>query len=194
MVRVPSTMLPLGTRAPDFHLLEPSTGRTVALADYAASPALVVVFLSNHCPFVKHIADALAAFGREYGAKGLAMVGINANDVANYPDDSPERMKDEVALRGYTFPYLYDESQEVARAYQAACTPDFFLFDGERRLVYRGQFDPSRPGNDVPVTGRDLRRACDAVLAGELVSGDQTPSIGCNIKWKAGNEPAWFGG
>jgi peroxiredoxin len=194
MVRVPSTMLPLGTRAPDFRLLEPSTGRTVALADYAASPALVVVFLSNHCPFVKHIADALATFGREYGAKGLAMVGINANDVANYPDDSPERMKDEVALRGYTFPYLYDESQEVARAYQAACTPDFFLFDGERRLVYRGQFDPSRPGNDVPVTGRDLRRACDAVLAGELVSGDQTPSIGCNIKWKAGNEPAWFGG
>lgn len=193
MVRVPSTMLPLGTRAPDFRLEEPSTGRTVALSDFAAAPALLVVFLSNHCPFVKHIADALAAFGREYGEKGLAMVGINANDVALHPDDSPERMKDEVALRGYTFPYVFDESQVVAKAYQAACTPDFFLFDGERRLVYRGQFDRSRPGNDVPVTGRDLRRACDAVLAGEVVSGEQTPSLGCNIKWKPGNEPAWFG-
>lgn len=194
MVRVPSTMLPLGTRAPDFRLPEPSTGRTVALSDHAASRALLVVFLSNHCPFVKHIADALAAFGREYGARGLAMVGINANDVANHPEDSPERMKDEVALRGYTFPYLFDETQEVAKAYQAACTPDFFLFDKERKLVYRGQFDASRPGNEEPITGRDLRRACDAVLAGELVSADQTPSIGCNIKWKSGNEPAWFGG
>ncbi len=193
MVRVPSTMLALGTPAPDFRLEEPATGRTVARADFEGARALLVVFLSNHCPFVKHIADALSAFGREYGAKGLAMVGINANDVANYPEDSPERMKDEVALRGYTFPYLFDETQEVARAYQAACTPDFFLFDGERKLVYRGQFDASRPGNDEPITGRDLRRACDAVLAGELVSADQTPSIGCNIKWKAGNEPAWFG-
>lgn len=194
MVKVPSTMLPLGTRAPDFRLEEPSTGRTVALSDFADAPALLVVFLSNHCPFVKHIADALAAFGKEYQEKGLAMVGINANDVANYPDDSPERMKDEVALRGYSFPYLFDDTQEVAKAYQAACTPDFFLFDGERKLVYRGQFDGSRPGSDEPITGRDLRRACSAVLAGEMVSGDQTPSIGCNIKWKAGNNPAWFGG
>ena len=193
MVRVPSTMLPLGTPAPDFRLDEPATGRTVARSDFDAAPALLVVFLSNHCPFVKHIADALGTFGREYGAKGLAMVGVNANDVANHPEDSPERMKDEVALRGYTFPYLFDETQEVARAYQAACTPDFFLFDGERKLVYRGQFDASRPGNYEPITGRDLRKACDAVLAGELVSADQTPSIGCNIKWKQGNEPAWFG-
>lgn len=194
MVKVPSTMLPLGTRAPDFRLEEPSTGRTVALSDFASAPALLVVFLSNHCPFVKHIADALAAFAREYREKGLAVVGINANDVANHPDDSPERMRDEVALRGYTFPYLFDETQEVAKAYQAACTPDFFLFDGERKLVYRGQFDGSRPGSDEPITGRDLRRALSAVLAGEMVSGEQTPSIGCNIKWKAGNNPPWFGG
>ena len=186
MVRVPSTMLPLGTVAPGFRLLEPATGRTVALADLAGTPALLVMFLSNHCPFVKHIADALASFGKDYGQKGVAVVGINANDVANHPEDSPERMRDEVALRGYTFPYLFDDTQEVAKAYQAACTPDFFLFDGERRLVYRGQFDASRPGNDEPVTGRDLRRACDAVLAGELVSGEQVPSIGCNIKWKSG--------
>ena len=193
MVQVPSTMLPLGTPAPSFRLAEPATDRWVALSDFREAPALLVVFLSNHCPFVKHIADALAAFGREYGDKGLAMVGINANDVANYPDDSPERMKDEVGLRGYTFPYVFDETQEVAKAYRAACTPDFFVFDRDRRLVYRGQFDASRPGNDEPITGRDLRRACDAVLAGEMVSGEQTPSIGCNIKWKAGNEPPWFG-
>jgi peroxiredoxin len=186
-------MLPLGTPAPDFRLEEPATGRMVARSDFESAPALLVVFLSNHCPFVKHIADALGAFGRDYQPKGLAMVGINANDVANHPEDSPERMKDEVALRGYTFPYLFDETQDVARAYQAACTPDFFLFDGERKLVYRGQFDTSRPGNEEPITGRDLRRACDAVLAGEPVFADQTPSIGCNIKWKAGNEPPWFG-
>ncbi len=193
MVRVPSTMLPLGTFAPDFRLEEPATGRRVALSDFSGAPALLVVFLSNHCPFVKHIADALAAFAREYAARGLATVGVNANDTANFPDDSPERMKDEVALRAYPFPYLFDETQDVAKAYQAACTPDFFLFDGERRLVYRGQFDPSRPGNDEAVTGRDLRRACDAVLAAELVTGTQTPSVGCNIKWKLGNHPPWFG-
>lgn len=193
MVKTPSTMLPLGTRAPDFRLAEPATGRTVSLSDCAGAPALLVVFLSNHCPYVKHIADALAAFGKEFEKRGLAMVGINANDVANYPDDDPERMKDEVALRGYAFPYLFDESQDVAKAYHAACTPDFFLFDAERALVYRGQFDASRPGNDEPVTGRDLRRAVEAVLAGELVSGEQTPSIGCNIKWKPGNAPPWFG-
>lgn len=193
MVRVPSTMLPLGTPAPDFRLPEPAGGRTVALADLAGAPALLVMFLSNHCPFVKHIAPALADFGREYQARGLAVVAINANDVANHPDDSPDKMVEEVAERGYTFPYLFDETQEVAKAYQAACTPDFFLFDGDGELVYRGQFDASRPGNDEPVTGRDLRRACDAVLAGELVSADQTPSIGCNIKWKPGNNPPWFG-
>lgn len=193
MVRVPSTMLPLGTSAPDFRLPEPATGRWVALADLAEKPALLVVFWSNHCPFVKHVAHAMADFGREYQARGLALVAINANDVANHPDDSPEKMAEEVVLRGYTFPYLFDETQEVARAYQAACTPDFFLFDGDRKLVYRGQFDASRPGNDEPITGRDLRRACDAVLAGEMVSGEQTPSIGCNIKWKPGNNPPWFG-
>jgi len=193
MVRVPSTMLPLGTTAPAFRLPEPSSGRHVALGDFAVAPALLVVFLSNHCPFVKHIADALAAFGREYGEKGLAVVGINANDAVAFPDDSPAMMVKEVALRGYTFPYLFDESQVVAKAYQAACTPDFFLFDGGRKLVYRGQFDASRPGNGEPVTGRDLRLACDAVLAGGPVPGDQTPSLGCNIKWKPGNSPPWFG-
>jgi len=151
------------------------------------------MFLSNHCPFVKHIADKLADSGRDYADRGLAIVAINANDVANYPDDSPERMVAEVSARGYTFPYLFDESQEVAKAFAAACTPDFFLFDADRRLVYRGQFDASRPGNDEPITGRDLRRACDAVLRGEIPSGEQVPSIGCNIKWKAGNAPDYFG-
>jgi peroxiredoxin len=192
MVQTPSTMLPLGTQAPDFSLLEPATGRTVARSDVQGAAALLVVFLSNHCPYVKHIADQLAVFGREYQARGLAMVGINANDVANHPDDRPERMAEEVARRGYTFPYLFDETQEVAKAYQAACTPDFFLFDGEGRLVYRGQFDPSRPSSDLPPTGGDLRAACDAVLAGRAPSQEQVPSVGCNIKWKPGNSPRWF--
>jgi thiol-disulfide isomerase/thioredoxin len=150
------------------------------------------MFLSNHCPFVKHLADELAAFGREYREKGVAVVAINANDVANYPDDSPEKMVAEAESRGYTFPYLFDESQDVAKAYQAACTPDFFLFDGCRELAYRGQFDGSRPSLDVPVNGNDLRTACDTVLAGRLPMGDQHPSIGCNIKWKTGNAPNWF--
>ncbi|HKJ00949.1 MAG TPA: thioredoxin family protein [Longimicrobiales bacterium] len=192
MVQTPSTMLPLGTQAPDFALLEPATGRTVARTHFDGAPALLVVFLSNHCPFVKHIADQLAAFGKEYQARGLAMVGINANDVANYPDDGPERMREEVARRGYTFPYLFDETQEIAKAYHAACTPDFFLFDGDGRLAYRGQFDPSRPSLEVPPTGGDLRAASDAVLAGRAPSGDQIPSVGCNIKWKPGNNPSWF--
>jgi thiol-disulfide isomerase/thioredoxin len=189
MAMTPSTMRALGTPAPGFSLPEPATGRTVSLTDLDGAPALLVVFLSNHCPFVKHLADELAAFAREYQEKGLAVVAINANDVANYPDDSPEKMAAEVKLRGYGFPYLFDESQEVAKAYQAACTPDFFLFDGERRLVYRGQFDDSRPSLSVPVTGADLRAACDAVLAGEAPSRVQTPSVGCNIKWKAGAAP-----
>ncbi len=185
MVRVPSTMAPLGSVAPEFLLPEPATGRTVSLADFAGARALLVVFLSNHCPFVKHIAPELARFGREYRAKGLAMVGICANDVVRYPDDSPAKMAEEVSRRGYTFPYLFDESQEAARAYAAACTPDFFLYDADRRLVYRGQFDSSRPSLDVPVTGADLRAACDAVLAGEVPSASQLPSVGCNIKWKS---------
>ncbi len=193
MVKTPSTMSPLGTNVPAFSLPEPSSGGMVSLRDYADAPALLVMFLSNHCPFVKHIADQLADFGRDYANRGLAMVAINSNDVANYPDDSPERMVAEVNARGYTFPYLFDESQEVAKAFAAACTPDFFLFDADRRLVYRGQFDASRPGNDEPITGRDLRRACDAVLRGEIPSGEQVPSIGCNIKWKAGNAPDYFG-
>jgi peroxiredoxin len=193
MVLTPSTMMPLGRPAPDFSLPEPATGKVVSISDYEGAPALLVVFLSNHCPYVKHIADALARFGREYQEKGLAMVGIMSNDVANHPDDAPSRMAEEVRSRGYSFPYLYDESQEVAKAYQAACTPDFFLFDGDRKLVYRGQFDGARPSLDVPVTGADLRAACDDVMEGGRPSEDQQPSAGCNIKWKAGNNPPWFG-
>ena len=193
MTKVPSTMAVLGTAAPDLALPEPATGATVRLSDFADSPALLVMFLSNHCPFVKHVADDLSEFGREYGEQGLAILGINSNDIANYPDDSPDKMIEEVERRGYTFPYVFDETQEVAKAYGAACTPDFFLFDADRTLVYRGQFDGSRPSLDVPVTGADLRAASDAVLAGRSPSPDQTPSVGCNIKWKPGNAPAWFG-
>ena len=193
MALVSSTMLALGTDAPDFALPEPSIGETVALSRFDGAPALLVVFLSNHCPFVKHLADHFAGVAAEYRARGVAVVGINANDVANYPDDSPGKMVDEVARRGYAFPYLFDESQGVAKAYRAACTPDFFVFDGDRRLVYRGQYDGSRPSLDAPVTGADLRAALDAVLAGGAPDGPQVPSVGCNIKWKAGNEPDWFG-
>lgn len=192
MVKTLSTMLALGTEAPPFSLPEPATGRTVSLDHFADAPALLVAVLSNHCPFVKHIAAGLAAFARDYQEKGVAIVGINGNDVASYPADSPEKMAEEVKARGYTFPYLFDESQEVVKAYRAACTPDFFLFDGDRRLVYRGQFDASRPSLDHPVTGADLRAACDAVLAGVTPAADQVPSIGCNIKWKPGNAPSWF--
>lgn len=193
MALVASTMLALGTEAPDFSLPEPATGETVSLARFEGARALLVVFLSNHCPFVKHLADHFAGFASEYGARGVAVVGINANDVANYPDDSPERMVEEVARRGYVFPYLFDESQEVAKTYRAACTPDFFLFGADRRLVYRGQYDGSRPSLATPVTGADLRAALDAVLAGGTPSADQVPSVGCNIKWRAGAEPGWFG-
>lgn len=193
MARTPSTMLPLGTPAPAFSLAEPATGATVGLSDFDAAKALVVVFLSNHCPFVKHIADELATFARQYAERGVAVVGVNANDVEKYPDDRPEMMKAEVESRGYGFPYLFDESQEVAKAYRAACTPDFFLFDQDRALVYRGQFDAARPGNGVVVTGEDLRAACDAVLDGDPPVQDQTPSVGCNIKWRPGNEPDYFG-
>jgi peroxiredoxin len=188
MAMTPSTMIPLGTQAPDFALAD-TNGKLVRAEDFKGAPALLVMFICNHCPYVKHIRAGLARFGREYQARGLAVVAINANDVENYPEDSPERMAEEVRSAGYTFPYLYDETQAVARAYDAACTPDFFLFDRQRRLVYRGQFDGSRPGNDVPVTGADLRAACDAVLAGKAVAADQKPSIGCNIKWKPGNAP-----
>jgi peroxiredoxin len=191
MALTPSTMLPLGTTAPDFRLPD-TTGRTVALADFKDRPALLVIFLCNHCPYVKHIRAGLAQLARDYQPRGVGIVGINSNDVANYPADSPAKMAEEVKAAGYTFPYLYDESQAVAKAYRAACTPDIYLFDQARRLVYRGQFDASRPGNGLPVTGSDLRAALDAVLAGRPVSATQTPRIGCNIKWKPGNEPEYY--
>ncbi len=193
MVRTPSTMQELGTPAPDFRLLEPATGKYRSLEEFKEAPALLVVFMCNHCPYVIHIREALAEFAREYQPKGLAMVGINANDADNYPDDSPEKMMEEVKKAGYTFPYLYDADQSVAKAYRAACTPDFFLYDADRKLVYRGQFDDARPRNDEPVTGKDLRAAVEAVLAGKPVPEEQKPSLGCNIKWKPGNEPDYFG-
>ena len=191
MALTPSTMLPLGTTAPDFRLPD-TNGKIVSLADFKDSPALLVIFMCNHCPYVIHIRAGLARLARDYQPKRIAIVGINANDVANYPDDSPARMKDEVKSAGYIFPYLYDETQAVAKAYRAACTPDIFLFDGNRKLVYRGQMDDSRPGNGIPVTGKDLRAALDAVLAGKPVPPNQKASIGCNIKWKSGNEPDYF--
>ena len=192
MALTPSTMLDLGTPAPAFQLPD-TTGQTVSLADFNDAKALLVIFMCNHCPYVIHIREALAKFAEEYQTKGLAVVGISSNDVANYPDDSPEKMVEEAKSAGYTFPYLYDESQNAAKAYRAACTPDFFLFDADRKLVYRGQFDDSRPKSDIPVTGKDLRAAADAVLAGQSVTQDQKPSMGCNIKWKPGNAPDYFG-
>lgn len=192
MARTPSTMLPLGTEAPDFSLPN-IDGRTVALADFKDAAALLVVFICNHCPFVKHVAAELARLAKDYQPRGLAMVGINSNDAASYPDDSPEKMAEEAKSRGYTFPYLYDESQAVAQAYRAACTPDFFLFDKSLRLAYRGQLDSSRPDSGTAVTGSDLRAAIDALIAGRSPSSEQKPSIGCNIKWKAGNEPDYYG-
>jgi peroxiredoxin len=181
-------MLPLGTAAPDFRLPDPH-GLEVALEDFRDAPALLVAFLCNHCPYVQHIRRGFAAFAKEYQGKGLAVVAINANDAREYPEDAAPRMAEEIERQGYVFPYLIDASQEVAKTYRAACTPDFFLFDGGRRLVYRGQFDGSRPGNRIPVTGADLRAAADAVLAGRAPSAEQTPSLGCNIKWTPGNEP-----
>ena len=192
MARTLSTMLPLGTKAPTFSLPN-IDGKTVSLADFKDKPALVVMFICNHCPFVKHMAAGLAQLAKDYQSKGVAFVGINSNDAANFPDDSPAKMVEEATQRGYTFPYLYDETQAVAKAYRAACTPDFYLFDKSQSLVYRGQLDSSRPDSGIPVTGQDLRAALDAVLAGKPVAGEQKPSIGCNIKWKAGGEPEYFG-
>lgn len=189
MAQTASTMLPLGTPAPDFSLPEPMTGKMVFLGDFQDAPALLVMVICNHCPFVKHIRQGLVQFARDYPAKDLAIVAISANDAANYPDDSPAKIAEEAKTFGYPFPYLHDESQAVAKAYHAACTPDFFLFDAGRKLVYRGQFDGSRPGNKLPVTGSDLRAAADALLAGRPVPSAQQPSIGCNIKWKTGHEP-----
>lgn len=183
-------MLPLGTPAPDFDLPDVRGGR-VALASMGASPALLVMFICNHCPFVKHIRDELAKLPRDYAARGLAVVGICSNDPDHYPQDNFDAMADEARDAGWTFAYLHDADQAVASAYRAACTPDFFLFDGKRRLVYRGQLDDSRPTNGVPVTGRDLRAAIEATLQGAPVPGEQRPSIGCNIKWIPGREPAY---
>lgn len=191
MVKTASTMLSLGTAAPDFRLPD-ANGKMVSLADFGSAPALLAIFMCNHCPYVKHVASVLAELAREYQARGVAVVGINSNDWEQYPDDAPDKMAEEIQTRGYSFPYLVDESQEVAKAYQAACTPDFFLFDHQRRLVYRGQMDSSRPGNNLPVTGKDLRDALDTVLAGQPVPTDQKPSLGCNIKWKPGNEPGYL--
>jgi peroxiredoxin len=184
-------MLPLGTQAPDFRLPD-ANQKMVSLSDFKGAPALLVMFLCNHCPYVKHIRAGLAQLARDYRSRGVGIVGINSNDVVNYPADSPALMAAEAKAAGYLFPYLYDETQAVARAYRAACTPDFYLFDQHRRLVYRGQMDDSRPGSKVPVTGKDLRAALDAVLAGKAVSGKQKASMGCNIKWKPGNEPDYF--
>ncbi len=191
MVKTASTMLPLGTSAPDFRLPDVE-GKTVSLADFDDAPVLLVIFMCNHCPFVIHVAAGLADLAREYRQRGVAVVGVNSNDVENYPDDAPARMAEEVQRRDYTFPYLYDETQEVAQAYRAACTPDFYVFDQDRKLVYRGQMDSSRPQSGVEVTGEDLRAALDAALAGRPVAEEQRASIGCNIKWKPGNEPDYF--
>mgnify|MGYP001149040177 CR=1 FL=1 len=183
-----SRMLALGTSAPDLSLLD-TAGKTVSLADFDKSPALLVIFMCNHCPFVKHVLGNLIELIKEYQTKGVAVVGIDSNDVVNYPDDSPEMMAELARKSGFTFPYLYDETQEIARKYSAACTPDFFLFDGTGSLAYRGQMDDSRPSNGIPVKGADLTAAIDAVIEGKPVDPEQKPSMGCNIKWKPGNEP-----
>jgi len=185
-------MLPLGTAAPDFVLPDAVTGKAVSLADSKVSPAFLVMFICNHCPYVKHVQAGLTQMAKDLQARGVAVVAISSNDAVNYPDDGPEKMKEEAKRASYTFPYLFDESQSVARAYRAACTPDFFLFDGQRKLVYRGQMDDARRGNTLPVTGKDLRAAVDAVLGGQPVSANQIPSLGCNIKWKPGQEPEYF--
>ncbi len=193
MVKTASTMLPLGTAAPDFSLPNVD-GRVVSLKDFKGSKGLLVAFICNHCPFVVHIRSEFAKFAREYQAKGIAIVGISSNDAAAFPADGPDKMKAEAASAGYAFPYLFDETQSVAKAYRAACTPDLFLFDGNQKLVYRGQFDDSRPTNGVSVTGAHLRAACDTMLAGRAIEEGQRPSIGCNIKWRPGNEPNYFTG
>ncbi|OYT73857.1 MAG: thioredoxin family protein [Chloracidobacterium sp. CP2_5A] len=186
-----SAMPALGAPAPDFTLADVATGREVSLATFADCPALLVMFICRHCPYVKHIETELARLANEYVAKGVGVIAISSNDAAAYPDDAPDSLKAMARELGFQFPYAYDETQEVAKAFQAACTPDFFVYDRERKLVYRGQMDDSRPGNGRPVTGDDLRRALDAALAGEPPLADQKPSVGCNIKWRPGNAPAY---
>lgn len=191
MVLTASTMMPLGTKAPSFSLKD-TGGRPVSLDDFKEAKALLVIFMCNHCPYVKHVSKGLAALTKEYMAKGVAVVGINSNDVEKYSEDNPANMAKEAKMAGYSFPYLFDETQAVAKAYRAACTPEFYVFDKDKKLVYRGQMDASRPGNNIPVKGVDLRRALDAVLSGDEVPGEQRPGMGCNIKWKPGNEPDYF--
>ncbi|MCZ6478700.1 MAG: thioredoxin family protein [Gemmatimonadetes bacterium] len=189
MVETPSTMLPLGTALPELSLVDAASGRSVSADDLADRSALLVMFICNHCPFVKHVVGELGRLAEDYLPRGVGIVAINSNDVDAYPQDGPEHMRRLAEREGWEFPFLLDETQEVAKRFGAACTPDFFLFDADRRLAYRGQLDDSRPGSDRPVTGRDLRAALEAVLAGEPVPEDQKPSIGCNIKWRPGNEP-----
>ena len=193
MVKTLSTMLELGTRAPDFSLPDVVSGRAISLASFGDEKAVLVMFICRHCPFVKHVQDELARLGADYRGRGVGIVAISSNDAARYPDDAPERLKEMADKLGFIFPVCFDETQEVAKAYTAACTPDFFLFDQARTLVYRGQLDGSRPDSGEPITGRDLRAAIDAVLFDRPVGADQRPSIGCNIKWKPGNEPRYFG-
>ena len=193
MARTPSTMLELGTKLPGFSLPDTVSARTVTDQDVAGRNGTLVMFICNHCPFVKHVFEEIGRVARDASAKGVGVVAISANDIVSHPDDAPDKMKELARNEGWSFPYLFDAAQETAKAFRAACTPDFFLFDAAGDLVYRGQLDDSRPGNDAPVNGKDLRAAIDAVVAGRAVQADQKPSIGCNIKWKTGNEPSWFG-
>ena len=193
MALTASTMLPLGTKVPDFHLPEVVSGKGTSLSTFADKKVLLVMFICRHCPFVKHIQQELVQLGKDYFTSDLAIVAISANDAKNYPDDAPESLQAFATEQGFNFTLCYDESQETAKAYTAACTPDFFVFDDQRQLVYRGQLDDSRPSNGKPVTGADLRAAIEAVLMGKSVTSEQKPSIGCNIKWKPGNQPSYFG-
>jgi peroxiredoxin len=191
MALTPSRMVPLGTKAPSFSLLEVVSGKKVSLEDFAGKKALLLMFICRHCPYVQHVKKELAKIGKDYAQKNLGTVAISSNDISKYPDDAPARLKEMAVELGFNFLFCYDESQDVAKSYSATCTPDFFLFDQERKLIYRGQLDDSRPENGKPVNGRDLRAAIDAVLSDKPVSANQKPSMGCNIKWKTGKEPAY---
>ncbi len=193
MAETPSNMLPLGTLMPEFSLTDAVTGKQVTHRDFPKATATLVVFICNHCPFVIHVREELPRLAEDYSPHGVGFIAINSNDVDKYPQDGPKHMKELAMGQGWTFPFLFDDTQNVAKAFNAACTPDFFLFDSDRKLVYRGQLDDSRPSNDVPITGRDLRAAIDTLLSGGSASEKQKPSMGCNIKWKPGNEPAYFG-
>lgn len=192
MARTPTVQLPLGYSAPNFQLIDVTTGKLLSYSDIKGKNGTVVMFICNHCPFVVHVLEELIRIGNEYKSQGISFVAISSNDVANYPDDSPEKMKNLAISKEFPFPYLYDETQDIAKAYFAACTPDFSVFDDEGKCVYRGQLDDSRPGNSEPVSGKDLRKVLDQLISGNDVSTNQKPSIGCNIKWKAGNEPSYY--